>query len=96
MGAAQGQTLSQGLNPKRALAEGAAAPAGGSTTQNTVLALAGAASNAWNRLSRVPGAGAHADPLTLEVKSQLHVIETPQPALAALAAVPAAPAMPGG
>ena len=56
--AAQGRGLSpQGLNHKRALAEGAAAPAGGSTTQNTVLALAGAASNAWNRLSRVPGAG---------------------------------------
>lgn len=52
----------QGLSPGRALAEGAAAPAGGSTTQNTVLALAGAASNAWNRLSRVPGAGERPEP----------------------------------
>ena len=67
-GPVQGQGLSpQGLSPGRALAEGAAAPAGGSTTQNTVLALAGAASNAWNRLSRVPGAGARTTPSTLWV-----------------------------
>lgn len=67
VGAAQGQNLS----PGRALAEGAAAPAGGSTTQNAVLALAGAASNAWNRLARVPGAGARTEPLTCKLNSRL-------------------------
>lgn len=46
--------------PRRVLAQDGVAAgggaAGGSPSQNAVLALAGAASNAWNRLSRVPGA----------------------------------------
>ena len=66
---AAGPVQGRGLSPGRALAEGAAAPAGGSATQNTVLALAGAASNAWNRLSRVPGASASTKPLTLRARS---------------------------
>jgi hypothetical protein len=51
----------------RRLADGVSAGGGaegsGGTTQNAVLALAGAASNAWNRISGVPGAeGAHPGP----------------------------------